>query len=206
MTSVPRSLLVALLTVLALAAGPAGAALASGRDVLNDCTDDEVMSKTYTQKEYRDALSQLQGDTDQYGNCRDVIKRAQLRAAAAGAGRKSSGSTSATAPPSGGGNSGGSSTGSAAAGGSGAIGSAPANDQLRAATPTERRAVDQARSTRSFQLDNTKVDPSKVGTVPGVSRVSDLPAPLVVVLALLLVAALALAALRLRSLVGARRA
>ena len=38
------------------AAAPAGGALASGKDVIRDCTDDEVMSKTYTQKEYRDAL------------------------------------------------------------------------------------------------------------------------------------------------------
>jgi CHASE1-domain containing sensor protein len=56
------------------------------------------------------------------------------------------------------------------------------------------------------QLDNARVDPSKVGTVPGVSQVSDLPTPLVVVLALLLVIALAIAALSIRSLVNARRA
>ncbi|MEA2150057.1 MAG: hypothetical protein QOD69_1887 [Solirubrobacteraceae bacterium] len=191
----PRTLLVALLAALALT-GPATTALASGRDVLNDCTDDEVMQKTYTQKEYRDALAQLAGDTDQYGNCRDVIKRAQLKAAAGDAGAKKQG-TAAPAAPAGG------STG----GGSGAIGSAPAREQLQAATPTERQAVAQARTNNdAFQLDNTKVDPSKVGTVPGVSRVSDLPTPLAVVLALLLVAALALAALRLRSLVHARRA
>jgi hypothetical protein len=191
----PRTLLIALLTALALT-GPATAALASGRDVLNDCTDDEVMQKTYTQKEYRDALAQLAGDTDQYGNCRDVIKRAQLKAAAGDASAKKQGA-GAPAGPAGG------STG----GGSGAVGSAPAREQLQAATPTERKAVQQARTNNdAFKLDNTKVDPSKVGTVPGVSRVSDLPTPLVVVLALLLVAALALTGLRLRSLVHARRA
>jgi hypothetical protein len=190
---VPRSLLIALLATLALLSGPAAAALASGRTVLNDCTDDEVMSKTYTQQEYRDALAQLQGDTDEYGNCRDVIRRAQLKAAAAGGAKKDSGSAPA-APPSGGGT------------GGGAIGSAPAKEQLQAATPTERTAVDQARATRSFQLDNAKVDPNKVGTVPGVSQVSNLPTPLVAVLAMLLVAALALGAVRIRSLVNARRA
>jgi hypothetical protein len=192
----PRSLLVALMATLALLGGPVAAALASGRTVLNDCTDDEVMSKTYTQKEYRDALAELQGDTDQYGNCRDVIKRAQLKAAAAGGGKKKPTSTTPAAPA-GGGNT----------GGGGAIGSAPAAEQLDAATPTERKAVDEARTTtRSFELDNAKVDPTKVGTVPGVSRVSDLPAPLVAVIALLLAAALALGAMRLRSLVHARRA
>jgi hypothetical protein len=186
---VPRSPLVALLATLALLGAPATAALASGRDVLDDCTADEVMSKTYTQKEYRDALAQLQGDTDQYGNCRDVIKRAQLKAAA-GAGSKKKDTTAP--PPSAGGTS----------GGSGAIGSAPAAEQLSAATPTERRAVAQARTAAPpLQLDNAKVDPTKVGTVPGVSRVSDLPTPLVAVLALLALAALALGALRIRSLV-----
>jgi hypothetical protein len=188
----PRTLLIALLTLLALT-GPASAALASGRDVLNDCTDDEVMSKTYTQKEYRDALAQLAGDTDQYGNCRDVIKRAQLKAAAGDAKKKG---TTAPAAPAGG-----------SSGGSGAIGSAPAQEQLQAATPTERKAVQEARTTnRALDPANPTVDASKVGTVPGVSSASDLPTPLVIVLALLLVAALTLAALRIRSLVHARRA
>jgi hypothetical protein len=199
----PRPLLAVLLATLALLTGPAAGALASGRDVLDDCTADEVMSKTYTQKEYRDALAELQGDTDQYGNCRDVIKHAQLKAAAAGDGKKRDSTTgTGTAasqpppPPSGDGG-----------GGAGAIGSAPAAEQLSQATPTERKAVDEARTAkRSFQLDNAKVDPTKVGTVPGVSRVSDLPAPLVVVLVLLLAAALALGGLRIRSLVHARRA
>jgi hypothetical protein len=191
---VPRSLLAALLAALALLTAPGAAALASGRTVLNDCTDDEVMSKTYTQQEYRDALAQLQGDTDEYGNCRDVIRRAQLKAAAADGGKKKDTGAAAAAPPTGGGT------------GGGAIGSAPAKDQLQAATPKERTAVDRARATRSFQLDNTKVDPNKVGTVPGVTQVSNLPTPLVAVLVLLLVAVLALCAVRLRSLVHARRA
>lgn len=192
MTVVPRSLLVAVMAALALLTGPATAVLASGRDVLNDCTDDEVMSKTFTQKEYRDALAQLQGDTDEYGNCRDVIRRAQLKAAAGG---KKKDTTPGAAPAGGG------------TGGSGAIGSAPAKDQLLAATPTERKAVEDARTAnRAFEVDNTAVDPSKVGSVPGLTQVSDLPTPLVVVLALLLAAALALGAVRIRSLVLARRA
>jgi hypothetical protein len=189
-----RPLLVALLAGLALFAAPATAALASGRDVLDDCTADEVMSKTYTQKEYRDALSQLAADADQYGNCRQVISRAQLRAA--GAKKKQGGGG---APAAGGGTS----------GGDGAVGSPPAVTQLADATPAERKAVHEARTGgagRPVQLDNARVDPSKVGTVPGVSQVSDLPAPLVVVLALLLVVALAIAAFSIRNLVNARRA
>jgi hypothetical protein len=189
-----RPLLAALLAALALFAAPATAALASGRDVLDDCTADEVMSKTYTQKEYRDALSQLAADADQYGNCRQVISRAQLRAA--GTTKKRGGG--ATRAPAGGGPS----------GGAGAVGSAPAVKQLADATRAERKAVEKARtdSARPVALDDTRVDTSKVGTVPGVSQVSDLPAPLVVVLALLLLVALALAAIGIRNLVNARRA
>jgi hypothetical protein len=191
----PRPLLAALLAALALFAAPAAAALASGRDVLDDCTDDEVMSKTYTQKEYHDALSQLAADADQYGNCRQVISRAQLRAAGT---QKKHGGGAAGAPAAGGGTS----------GGGGAIGSPPAVKQLADATPAERKAVEQARtdSARPVALDNTRVDASKVGTVPGVSQVSDLPAPLVVVLALLLLVALAIGAVSIRNLVNARRA
>jgi hypothetical protein len=189
----------AVATVVALLV-PAAHALASGLDVIRDCTDDEVMSKTYTQKEYRDALRQFASDGDQYGNCRDVIRRAQAAALAGGKQKDSSATGSSTGGPAGGG----SSTG----GGAGAIGSAPAEEQLSAASKTERRAVERARTARSgpVALDDRTVDPAKVGTVPGVSQVSDLPAPLVVLLALLLAATLAIAGLRLRRLVHARRA
>jgi len=189
----------AVATVLALLV-PAAHALASGLDVIRDCTDDEVMSKTYTQKEYRDALRQFASDGDQYGNCRDVIRRAQAAALAGGRKKDSSATGSGAGAPAGGGPS----TG----GGAGAIGSAPAEEQLSAASRTERRAVEQARKARSgpVSLDDRTVDPAKVGTVPGVSQVSDLPAPLVVLLALLLAATLAIAGLRLRRLVHARRA
>lgn len=190
---------IAILTVVAVLA-PAGAALASGQDVIRDCTDDEVMSKTYSQKEYRDALKELAADADQYGNCRDVIKRAQAAALAAGK-KKGDGSGDGNAAGAG-------SSGSGPRGGAGAIGSAPADEQLNAASESERQAVEQARSARSgpVSLENTTVDPAKVGTVPGVSQVSDLPTPLVILLVLLLAGALALGGLRIRRLVDARRA
>ena len=181
----------AILIALALLA-PASA-LASGEDVIRDCTDDEVMSKSYTQREYRDALRELAADADQYGNCRDVIKRAQ--AAALAAGKKKDGGGGSAGP-------------AATGGGPGAIGSAPADEQLNAASEPERRAVERARVTRGgpVALDSATVDPAKAGTVPGVSRASDLPTPLVVLLALLLAGALAIGGLRIRRLVDARRA
>ena len=185
------------LTMLVLLATNASAS-ASGLDVIRDCTDDEVMSKTYTQKEYRDALRQFAADGDQYGNCRDVIRRAQAAAAAA---RKK---------PAGGNDAGGGAAGGAVppSGGAGAIGSAPAAEQLASATDAEREAVESARETPAgaVSLDNATVDAAKVGTAPGVRNVADLPPPLVIMLALLLAGALAVAGLRVRRLVNARRA
>jgi hypothetical protein len=200
-----RRLLLALTATLTLL-GPVAAAHASGLTVIRDCTYDEVMSKTYTQKEYRDALHELAADSDQYNNCRDVIEHAQQAALAAG--RK---------PPSKG--SGGGSTGagpSAAVpvhsggvkGGAGAIGSPPAAKQLASATAAERTEIERARtaSAQPVSLDDATVDPAKVGTVPDIAQVSDLPTPLAVLLALLLAGTLALAAARIRRLVHARRA
>jgi len=182
-----RLVLLTLLAVLATAAS----AHASGQDVIRDCTDDEVMSKTYTQKEYRAALRELAADADQYGNCREVILRAQQAALAAGRSKDK-----------------GKDAGGDSDGGAGAIGSAPAAEQLSSATKRERRAVAKARTTRSgpVAFDNTSVDPAKVGTVPGLGQVADLPTPLAVLLALLIAGALAIGVLRIRRLVDARRA
>ena len=191
-----RPRLAFLLALLALLAGGAAGAGASGTEVLDDCTDDERMSKTYAQRDYRDALDELAADTDQYGNCRDVIRRAML-AAAAGRKRGSKGSSKGGDGGRGAGRSGDD---------AGAIGSAPAAEQLAAATPQERDAIDRARSDAApFATAGTQVDPDAVGRVPGPSRVSDLPAPLVALLVLLLIALLALAGLRIRDLVHARR-
>jgi hypothetical protein len=180
----------------------AASASASGLDVIRDCTDDEVMSKTYSQKEYRDALRQFAADGDQYGNCRDVIRRAQAAAAAA-AGKKKPGSGS-TGGSAGGGTGAGATTG----GGPGAIGSAPAAQQLESATGAERAAVQAARTQTpgAVSLGDGAVDTSKVATAPGVNGAADLPTPLLVMLALLLAGALAVAGLRVRRLVNARRA
>jgi hypothetical protein len=189
-----RARLLLLATLVALLV-PVTSALASGLDVIRDCTDDEVMSKTYTQKEYRAALKQFASDGDQYGNCRDIIRRAQAAALAAKNKKDDA-------------NAGGAAAGANPGGGAGAIGSAPADEQLTSASEHERRAVERARTARAspISLDNATVDPAKAGTVPGIGQVSDLPAPLVVLLALLLIGTLAIAGLRIRRLVDARRA
>ena len=188
-----RSLAVLILALVSLLAGPAAAALASGADVLDDCTDDERMSKTYTQEDYRGALDELAADTDQYGNCRAVIQRAMLAAAGTptkGKRAKDSGGDASSST------------------GGGAIGNARAEEQLRAATPQERSAVDRARNDAGspVRVNDATVDPAKVGRVPGMSQASTLPTPIVVLLALLLAGLLAFGAVRIRSLVHSRRA
>ena len=62
------------------------AAHASGRAVIRDCTDDGKLEKTYSQQDYRDALAHLPTDVDEYTDCRDVIRRAQLGGAGGGHG------------------------------------------------------------------------------------------------------------------------
>jgi hypothetical protein len=198
-----RTPVIALAAVLALLAG-APPALASGTDVIRDCTDDEVMATTYTQQEYRDALAKLPADADQYGNCRDIIARAQESAATKGgaktAARKGGAAGGAATP---GGGSGGPSSPAAQPS------SQPARDQLAAAGAADRAAAREAAKTGSTVAvgpGNPVAGTEGVGRAPGASRLSDLPAPVLALLALLLAGALALAAVRIRSLVHARRA
>jgi hypothetical protein len=182
-----RNLAIALTTVLALLAGTP-AALASGRDVINDCTDDEVLSKTYTQQDYHDALAKLPADADQYGNCREIIARAQESAATKGGSKRPGGTAGA-------------------AGGPRTPSVQPAKKQLAAASPQDRAAAeDAARNGASVAaVPGRPVAVNDVGVAPRSSGVSDLPLPVILVLALLLAGALALAAVRVRSLVHARR-
>ncbi|MDQ3676922.1 MAG: hypothetical protein M3401_08990 [Actinomycetota bacterium] len=191
MTRLLRSSLIAFAALLALAIG-ASTALASGQDVIRDCTDDEVLSKAYTQKEYKDALAQLSSDSDQYGNCLDVIKRAQLKASRDARARRND-TTNA-----GGGRSGG---GAPAGGTGGGFGNPPAAKQLDSATTDERAAVETGRKSAL-----TPVNVQGAAVKPGIGSASDLPAPLLILLALVLAGALALAAIRIRALVLARRA
>jgi hypothetical protein len=197
-----RKLLTAAATVLALLAC-ASPALGSGKTVLDDCSDDEVLSKTYTQQEYRDALAQLPADADQYGNCRDVIARAQDAAATKGGSKGSGkGGSSAGATPGAGGSGGG--------GGGGGDGpsTAPAADQLAAASAEDRAAAAEAARAPSGAAAGAEpvVIASDVGRAPGSDAGAGLPTPLIVLLALLFVGALALAASRIQSLVNTRRA
>lgn len=168
-------------TALVLCLLAPAAAAASGNTVIRDCTDDGRLGKRYSQKDYRDALANLPTDVDEYTDCRDVIRRAQLGAAGGGAGSGGSGP--------------------------GASGSAAADDPLATATPQERAAVAAAAKAGGSTVRLTggaSVTPGAAGLAARAAR-SDLPTPLVVVLALLGAAALAGGGLAIRARVLARR-
>lgn len=77
---------------------PAASALASGDAVIKDCVRNGRLSKQYSQQEYRDALGNLPTDVDEYTDCRDIIRRAQLGLGGGGGGTPASGKTPAGAP------------------------------------------------------------------------------------------------------------
>src|SRR5947207_13693361 len=84
----PRMRLLPTLALVVLSAVlVAGDAAASGGDVIDDCTKHGTLTKHYSQRDYRQALAQLPADVDEYGNCRDVIRNAQV----AGASNRSGG-------------------------------------------------------------------------------------------------------------------
>src|SRR4051795_13717887 len=65
----------------------------AGGDVIDDCTKHGTLTKRYSQRDYRQALSELPADVDEYGNCRDVIHNAQV----AGASNRGGGGGAGTA-------------------------------------------------------------------------------------------------------------
>ena len=162
----------------ALAAFPAGA-WASPEQIFDDCQDGRL-DKKYSAKDYRRALAGLPTDIDEYTNCRDVIRRAQLGFD-------------------------GDAAGGGAGGGDGGFGSGVGVDPngrqidpLLSATPEERAAVDAARAVVTPRI-------TAAGARPGEAS-SAVPLPLVIVLVLTGGAALALSGPRLKTLVPGHRA
>lgn len=162
-----RLLAAAVLTVCLLV--PATCALASGADVLKDCSNNGRLSKTYTQKEYRQALAQMPTDLREYSDCANIIRRAELGLA-----------------------------GGTAGGGGGTGTGANAQNPFAGATPQEvaraQRDIAKARKTGGAK--------QRIGTAnatPGtlayrqIKSVSKLPAPLLVLVVLILLGAAGLA-------------
>lgn len=198
------------LALLVILLVPPASAMASGRDVLRDCADDEVLSKTYTQKEYRDALSQLATDSSEYSDCENVIRRAQLEQAAGHDKKQGSGGGTGTTP--GGGATGGG--GTPGAGSAGPTDSTPTpapaargNDPLAALNPEERLALDEARTGggKGIQGSGPAVVPPGTEKAPNLTGSSALPGPVTGLLILLAGALVIVTGARVRTRVLGRR-
>jgi hypothetical protein len=157
---IPRHLtralaLVALLVALASSAGNAQADV--GEKIIDRCTHGESLGG-FTQKQYQQALKDLSAGTEEYSNCAQLIRRAQLAAAgSAGSGNSGTG----TAPPS-------------------AVAVTP--------TPSEQRAIARAPSAGAapLQVGGQTIHPGVVH-VDIASALSSLPTPLLATIAFLLV-------------------
>ncbi|MCW3000979.1 MAG: hypothetical protein JWQ20_277 [Conexibacter sp.] len=188
-----------LLTALALVIALALPALAhaSGSALIKDCTYEGVINGTYSSKDYADALSNLPADVDEYSDCRDQIRRAQL---GAGSGSHGHGTAGPGAP-------GGGAGGGGTSGGNGDTGTGgPVADPLATASPQERAAFQKAILTGSapVKLDGRPVTPGTIGGTKS-SGLTDLPTPLLVMLALLAAGGLVAAGLGTRRLVHGHR-
>jgi hypothetical protein len=65
--------------VLACLLVPATAAHASARDVVRDCTDNGRIDSPHSPADYKGALHNLPSDVDEYTDCRQIIEAAQRR-------------------------------------------------------------------------------------------------------------------------------
>ena len=172
-------------------------ALASTYEITDDCQDGRI-DKKYSQKELRKALNGLSVDLDEYTNCRELIRAAAQGVAGGG----------------------GSGPGGAGEGGYGALpagqGGLPLGpdskpiDPAGIASKEEQTAVEEARS--GAGVASTSKTPSVVnvagkGLSPGEDRSSaGLPVPLIVLLALTALGALAALVPRVKDLVLRRPA
>jgi hypothetical protein len=165
-------LLAALLAIALQPATPAGAD--QGEAIILRCTHGQSLSG-FSQKAYKQALKDLNADTEEYTDCSSLIRQAQLAAAGSGGGGGGGGS----------------------AGSSGAPAVVP--------TPSEQRAITQAGHTRAapVQVGNETIHPGVVHTDIA-SALSSLPNPLLAMLAFLLACLLLVVGGGLRNRVRAR--
>jgi hypothetical protein len=77
---------------------PALARADAGDAVISDCTHNGTLTKKYSQKAYQQALAELPADVDEYGDCRQIIRDAQLGAASGGSGGSPAGAIPGIGP------------------------------------------------------------------------------------------------------------
>jgi hypothetical protein len=165
-------LLPVILTALMSFAGPARADV--GEEIIRRCTHAESLSG-FSQAAYRQALKDLSAGTEEYSNCAQLIRQAQL--AAAGAGRGS---------------------------GSGGGRTTPAASSATP-TPSEQRAIAHASSAGSapLQVGAQTVHPGVVHADIA-SALSSLPTPLLATVAFLTICLLAAAGAGIRNRIRSR--
>src|SRR5829696_1345805 len=218
------------LTLLLALLAPA-LAHAGGDDVIRDCTSNGALTKKYSDRDYKRALSDLPADVDEYGDCRQIIREAQLAGArergsatgvagGGGGGGGLGGSTGASGTsafraggsPASSGNAGGSSASSPGGGAGSGSGGAGAEPYLSPGAakpgtlPPGASSADERRALAEAARDGV---PVRVGTSelsPGASTLardltSALPAPLLVALAVLMLAGLGAACIWVRRIV-----
>jgi hypothetical protein len=193
----------ALALLVALLALP-GLAHASGDAAIKDCANDGKLDKTYSTSDLADAIANLPADVDEYSDCRDVLRRAQL-----GGGGSSGGGSSSGGGATGAGTTGGPTTGAGATGGdadTGVPAAGPGADPLQGATDAERAAFQKAvaNGDEPVKLDGRPITPGTLGGAK-TNGLADLPTPLLAILALLAIGALGGAAFGTRRLVHGRR-
>jgi hypothetical protein len=191
-------LLTALAFVLVLALP--SLAHASSTALIKDCLDGTI-NGNYSAKDYADALANLPADVDEYSDCRDQIRRAQLSAGGKGGSSSGGGGTAG-----GGGAGGGGTTGGGAAGnGDTGTGSGPV-DPLATASPAEVASFQKAvqAGNAPVALDGRPVTPGTLGGAK-TSGLSQLPTPLLVMLALLAAGGIGAAGFGTKRLVHGRR-
>jgi hypothetical protein len=155
---------------------------ASSEALIKDCTDG-VIQGHYSQQDYKNALKNLPTDVDEYTDCRDVLKRAQLGGLGGGGGSGGTGGDSSGGTPAGG-------------------------DPLANATPAERAALANAQAggaSKPVRIGGKLVQPGKLG-FGGLGSPTTLPKSLIAVLVALGIAAVAAGATYVRNRVIARRA
>ena len=154
--------LVAALVALALPA----AAAASGRDVIRDCAQDGRLDGRYSDKELREAESDLPTDIDEYSDCRETIRRARLQSSRERRGRDAG----AAGAPGGGG-------GPARAGVATPPPDAADLDALRKAT-----AAADPGDAPEVAVGDRRVAPGAAGLFGAATRVNRLPLPILLAL------------------------
>ena len=182
-----RALTALLLALAALTTGVTGlpAAAASPDAIFEDCQDGRL-DKRYADGDYRDALSDMPVDLDEYTNCRELIRSAQQGVrggGGSGPGSQFNGADGYGALPAG---EGGLPLGS----------DSKPIDPVGVASPEERADVEAARTSE-------RAVPSSAGISPG-DHGASLPLPLIILLVLTVVGVLAALAPRVKDLVQRR--